>query len=119
MLEQIRPAIREVNHIHAQVAGLEKSHSALQRRYDEVSLSSEEKRYQRTVWQDAENERIETEKRNAEVKLSQKQYVEEKDVMESLCASLKESLEDALFFETLYQRSQQQLLNLQQERSRM
>ncbi len=39
--------------------------------------------------------------------------------MESLRASLKESLEDALFFETLYQRSQQQLLNLQQERSRM
>jgi hypothetical protein len=72
MLEQIRPAIREVNHIHAQVAGLEKSHSALHRRYDEASISSEAMRYQRTVWQDAKNERIETEKRSAEVKLSHK-----------------------------------------------
>lgn len=123
MLEQIKPAIREVNHIHAQVAGLETSHSALQRQYDEASLSSEAMRYQlaisRTAWQDAENERIEAEKRSAEVKLSHKQYLEEKDVMESLRASLKESLEDALLFETLYQRSQQQLLKLQEERSRV
>jgi hypothetical protein len=123
MLEQIKPAIREVNHIHAQVAGLEKENSALMRQYDDASLSSEAMRYQlaisRTAWQDAENERIEAEKRSAEVKLSHKQYLEEKDVMESLRASLKESLEDALLFETLYQRSQQQLLRQQEERSRV
>ena len=72
MLEQIKPAIREVNHIHAQVAGLEKENSALMLLYDDASLSSEAMRYQlaisRTAWQDAENERIEAEKRSAEVK---------------------------------------------------
>jgi hypothetical protein len=123
MLEQIKPAIREVNHIQAQVAGLETSHSELQRQYDEASLSSEAMRYQlaisRTAWQDAENERIDAEKRSAELKLCHSVYLEEKDVMESLRASLKESLEDALLFETLYQRSQQQLLKLQEERSRV
>ena len=71
------------------------------------------------AWQDAEKERIEAEQRCGEAVQRLKRIPEEKETIDNLQLSLKEALEDSFMFEALYQRAKQQLVSLEEEKTRV
>jgi hypothetical protein len=71
------------------------------------------------AWQDAEKERIEAEQRCGEAVQRLKRIPEEKETIDNLHLSLKEALEDSFMFEALYQRAKQQLVSLEEEKTRV